>query len=210
MAAITLRQVKGTPLSIVEVDNNFIYLNTAITNLASSPVFTGAVTNIGGVSTTTAITATSNTVNVTGTNIGLYGQASNGLNNYALYLNSGDIYSANAQSWTLNGNLTFSGTGDIIATNFNSLSDESLKENVKEIVNPISVINSLSGVSFTWKESGESAYGFIAQEVEKVLPEIVSTSDEGIKSVKYLQLIAFLLEAIKDQEVRLTKIESKL
>jgi hypothetical protein len=146
MAAITLRQVKGTPLSIVEVDNNFINLNTDITTFST---------------TVTSLT-----------------------------------------------NGSFAGT--ITAQDFNALSDESLKENVSEIVNPISVINSLSGVSFTWKESGESAYGFIAQEVEKVLPEIVSTSDEGIKSVKYLQLIAFLLEAIKDQEVRLTKIESKL
>ena len=210
MAAITLRQVKGTPLSIVEVDNNFINLNTAITNLAASPVFTGSSTTIAGTPSTVAITASSNTVNTTGSNIGLYGDANNGLNNYALFLNNGNIYSANPQTWILNGDLTFSGTGDIIAQNFNSLSDEALKENVSEIVDPISTLDALTGVSFNWKDSGEKAYGLIAQEVEKVLPEIVSTSEEGIKSVKYLQLIAFLLEAIKAQEVRLTKIEASL
>ena len=44
-----------------------------------------------------------------GMNIGLYGNASNGSANYALYMAGGDIYATGAQSWTLNGNLTFSG-----------------------------------------------------------------------------------------------------
>ena len=45
-----------------------------------------------------------------GLNIGLYGDCANGSSNYALYLNNGDIYTAGAKTWTLNGNLTFSGT----------------------------------------------------------------------------------------------------
>ena len=51
-----------------------------------------------------------------GLNVGLYGDASNGASNYALYLNSGGVYSANALTWTLNGNLTFSGAYTVSAT----------------------------------------------------------------------------------------------
>jgi hypothetical protein len=51
-----------------------------------------------------------------GSNVGLYGDATNGLNNYSLYLNNGDIYSSGAKTWYLNGNLTFNGAYTISAT----------------------------------------------------------------------------------------------
>jgi hypothetical protein len=230
MATITLRQVKGTPLSIVEVDSNFTNLNTdliatqstvsghttsistlnnTVTNLATSPVFSGNVVLSTDTTSSIAINAISNNTHIGGANVGLFGSATNGLTNYALYMDYGDIYSAHPQTWFLNGDLTFNGSYSVIATDFNSISDKSLKSNVKPITNPLNVINSLQGVSFKWKDSKENAYGFIAQEVEKVLPEIISTSEEGIKSVKYLQLIAFLVEAIKDQDIRIKKLELK-
>jgi hypothetical protein len=145
-----------------------------------------------------------------GSNIGLYGDAANGLSNYSLYLNNGDIYSTGAKSWALNGNLTFTGAYSVEAVDFNSTSDISLKENVKSIDNGIELINKLNPVSFTWKENGQPAYGFIAQEVEQVLPELVSKNSEGIKSVKYLHMIALLMEAVKSQNSVIESMEQRI
>ena len=50
----------------------------------------------------------------------------------------------------------------------------------------------------------------IAQEVEDVLPDVVSTNDEGIKSVKYGNMVAVLIEAIKEQQLRIEVLEAKL
>jgi hypothetical protein len=98
-------------------------------------------------------------------------------------------------------------------------SDISLKENINVIPNALNKLMNIRGVSFDWNQSyidergGEDGYfvrkkdvGIIAQEVEKILPEVVATRDNGIKAVKYEKLIALLIEAIKELN---EKIESK-
>jgi len=89
-------------------------------------------------------------------------------------------------------------TGTLNATEFNSLSDVSVKTNINEIGNGLDVINAIAGVEFDWKDNGNHSAGVIAQELEKVLPHLVSTSDEGMKSVNYAGLSAYLLSAIKE------------
>jgi len=92
-------------------------------------------------------------------------------------------------------------------------SDINLKENINEISNPLEKLQEIRGVSFDWKDSyikkkgGEDDYfvrkhdiGVIAQEVEKVLPEIVAERDDGTKAVKYEKLTALLIESIKEQQ----------
>ena len=99
--------------------------------------------------------------------------------------------------------LTFNpSTGTLSSTIFNSLSDASLKENVTKIDDALSVINSISGVSFTWKDNGNKSYGVIAQEVEKTIPELVSDIN-NVKTVNYDGIIAFLIEAIKQLNAKL-------
>jgi len=86
---------------------------------------------------------------------------------------------------------------DIIAF---ASSDERLKDNVSTIESPLEKINKLRGVYFEWSEnSGKNGkdYGVIAQEVEKVMPEIVETRDDGYKAVRYEKLIPLLIESIK-------------
>ena len=113
-----------------------------------------------------------------------------------------------------NENITFSkdvsSAFDITAANFNTTSDASLKTNISTFANPLDTINSLRGVAFDWINSGKSEIGVIAQEVEKVLPDLVSTNKEGIKSVKYGNLIAVLIEAVKDQQSQINELKSKL
>jgi hypothetical protein len=98
-------------------------------------------------------------------------------------------------------------TGTLNATVFNSLSDESLKENVSIISNAVSTVRQLEGVSFTWKENGIKSYGVIAQQLEKILPELVAGDDK--KTVNYSGLIAFLINSIKELDDRVRQLEAK-
>ena len=102
----------------------------------------------------------------------------------------------------------FSGT--VNAANFNTTSDQTLKTNVETLSGSLDAVKSLRGVSFDWLENGGSEIGVIAQEVEAVLPDVVSTNDEGIKSVKYGNMVAVLIEAIKEQQLRIEALEAKL
>ena len=107
-------------------------------------------------------------------------------------------------------NLTFNpSTGNLSAVDFNSTSDQNLKENIKPIDNPIEKVIQLSGVTFDWKSSQQSSAGVIAQEVEKVLPEIVREND-GHKSVSYNGLIGLLIEVVKDQQEQINTLSNRI
>jgi hypothetical protein len=88
-------------------------------------------------------------------------------------------------------------TGDLSATNFNSLSDLKAKENFEPITDPFSILDKIDTLKFTWKDNGEISYGMIAQELEKVMPELVKENPSGQKTVNYIPLIAILIEAVK-------------
>ena len=100
-------------------------------------------------------------------------------------------------------------SGSLSATDFNSLSDITLKENVKPIINGNKILEKINPVSFNWKENGITSYGVIAQEVEKVLPDIVKSGDGGLRTVSYQQLIAFLIDAVKEHQKEIKKIKKK-
>ncbi len=86
--------------------------------------------------------------------------------------------------------------GTVCATDFNSTSDISLKENIKVVSDPLSKVIKLNGVSFDWKETKKGSYGVIAQELEQVFPELVKGNT--IKTVNYNGIIAVLIESIKE------------
>jgi hypothetical protein len=102
----------------------------------------------------------------------------------------------------------FSGT--VNAANFNTTSDATLKTNVETLTGSLDAVKSLRGVSFDWLENGGSEVGVIAQEVEAVLPDVVSTNDQGIKSVKYGNMVALLIEAMKEQQAQIDELKAKL
>lgn len=78
-------------------------------------------------------------------------------------------------------------------------SDESLKENIRPLEGSLDKILQLEGVSYTWKENKSQDVGLIAQNVEKVYPELVKTED-GKKQVDYQKLVAPLIEAVREQQ----------
>lgn len=116
--------------------------------------------------------------------------------------------------------------GEIRATNEITAyysSDIRLKENIRLIADPITIVNQIRGVYYDWTDEhitargGEDGYfvrkhdiGVIAQEVEAVLPEIVATRDDGTKVVKYEKLVALLIEAVKDQQRQINQISQAL
>ena len=101
-----------------------------------------------------------------------------------------------------------------------STSDQRFKENIHTLNGSLQKITSIRGVSFTWKTNDEinkikgiktdsvdnsrlqegTQLGVIAQEVEKVLPELVYTDEGGFKSVDYIKLTPVLIEAMKEQQ----------
>jgi hypothetical protein len=96
---------------------------------------------------------------------------------------------------------------------FVDVSDQSLKENVVTIDGALSKVNQLQGRYFTWideNQSDDRQIGFIAQEVEAVIPELVTTSDTGIKGVSYGKATALLVEAIKEQQTMIEQLQARL
>lgn len=87
-------------------------------------------------------------------------------------------------------------TGNVTATNFDSLSDINYKKNINTITDALDKVNQLNGVSFEWKQNGNISYGVIAQELQKVLPELVQ--GDNPKTVNYSGIIGVLIEAVKE------------
>lgn len=114
----------------------------------------------------------------------------------------------NDQNGNITGNLTVSGT--VSAADLNSTSDRNLKDNIESIENGMDILKSIRGVSFNWKGNGNRAYGVIAQEIEEVIPEAVTTTEAGDKYMNYLQLIPFLINAIQSQQEEINLLKSKL
>ena len=101
-------------------------------------------------------------------------------------------------------------SGDITA--FYS-SDERLKDNVTPIASALDKINSIGGYEFDWNSNSEHSghdVGVIAQEIEKVLPEVVAQRDNGYLAVRYEKIVALLIQAIKEQQSQIDDLKSRL
>jgi len=122
-------------------------------------------------------------------------------------ITSGNLSSANVSSTKLYFNPS---TGTLNATTVNSLSDKSHKTNIRPIENSVALVQRLQGVRFDWLENNKPSLGVIAQEVEEVLPEVVETNEDGTKSVSYGNIVGLLIEAIKEQQIRIEELEKRL
>ena len=113
-------------------------------------------------------------------------------------------------SLTIGGTLTVS--GDVVA--YGSPSDVRLKENIKTIESALDKVSKLQGVTFDWKKSDnildiKEDIGFIAQDVQKVVPELVRENEDGMLSMRHQGVVPILLEAIKELEARVKELEKK-
>ena len=133
---------------------------------------------------------------------------------------SGDVKVTTSLGVGVNANGTsgrIDAANDIVAY---SSSDKNWKKNIKPIENAVEKVKQISGNTFEWIEDTNPVgrvhgnkgkdVGVIAQEIEAVLPEIVTTRESGMKAVKYDKLVALLIEAIKEQQKQIDELKAKL
>lgn len=89
-------------------------------------------------------------------------------------------------------------------------SDERLKENIYPIDNASSRVSQIEGVYFNWKEKEGKRVGVLAQQVEKVLPEVVSKDNNGYLNVDYGGIVPLLIEAINEQKSIIDDLEARI
>ena len=95
-------------------------------------------------------------------------------------------------------NSTFAGDDLTVQGDVNSVSDVRTKENIETVENGLDLVSQLRGVWYNKIAEEDRKVGVIAQEVEEVLPEVVHTDTEGMKSVDYGKMVGVLIEAIKE------------
>jgi hypothetical protein len=144
-------------------------------------------------------------------------------NPYGLYLNVGSSSSGipfrvdqgGAQLLQVANNGDVLARGQFIANQFQITSDAKFKKDLQSIHNPLDKVIKMNGISYEWKRVEYSDmnfpqgrhYGVIAQEMEKVLPEVVNTASDGTKSVAYPEIIPVLIEAIKEQQKEIEQLK---
>ena len=115
-----------------------------------------------------------------------------------------DMYINNVHKYRFEADGDFHADGDVIAYSTTTPSDQRLKENVKVIDSALDKLDQISGVTFDWIDRDDKrSGGVIAQELEKVMPEIVKEIDnlkdeDKFKAVDYNGVIALLIEAVKE------------
>jgi len=191
-----------TPTINSSTGNTQVATTAYVNNKANSGVtFTASITgSAGSVANTGIIGAVGPTITDDTTNSGA---------RYVTFTTqtSGTQTIANVSS----SKLTFEpSTGTLSATVMTSTSDENLKENIVEISNALNTVMRLKGVEYNWKDTGEKGMGLIAQDVEKIIPYLISENENG-KSVMYQNMIGLLVQAIKElkQEIDRLKGDNK-
>ena len=128
----------------------------------------------------------------TGTEIGFYNNA--GAIGCRMTLSNGD----------------FTTSGQVYAFgNVTAASDARLKTNVEQIRDALTLVNRMRGVFYKRVDTDENQVGVIAQEMQEVIPQVVSENADGMLGVSYGNLTAVLIEAVKELSERLDKIEAR-
>ena len=105
---------------------------------------------------------------------------------------------------------SISAVGNSYASTHINTSDKKLKKNIEPIKDSLTKILSLEGKNYEWKDETKPGkqYGLIAQDVEKIIPELVTQGET--KYLEYTGIIPVLIEAIKDQQKQIEELKSKI
>ena len=176
---------------------------------SNTTAFGRAVTVSGTQSVGIGLDSTPRTVSQSNTFAVVGGRTGLGLVNPSMRLEVTDT--------TTNNVAKFNGTGVnqctvVAGTGWSCSSDETLKTNILSISNGLGVITQLQGVTYNWKSdpNGTRQDGFIAQDIQKILPELVTTDSNGKLSLNKDGIMPFIVEAIKEQNGNLDKTNQQL
>jgi uncharacterized protein YidB (DUF937 family) len=120
-----------------------------------------------------------------------------------LYHNAGQKLTTTSTGVSITGALVAS--GDVTA-----FSDARVKENVETLPNALESVKQMRGVTYNKIGEEKQSVGVIAQELEEVVPQLVHTDEEGMKSVAYGNITAVLIEALKEQQAQIEELKSRL
>ncbi len=101
---------------------------------------------------------------------------------------------------------------DPIADGWTLYSSRRWKENIVPLTNALAKVEQLQGVEYDWKSNGQHDIGLIAEEVGRVVPEVVTYESNGVdaKSVDYARLVALLIEGMKEQQRQIEDLRTAL
>ena len=213
----------GTKLDGIEsgatADQTAAEIRTLVESASDSNVFTDADhTKLNGIEasatadqTTSEILALINSSDIY-TSTGAFGISSS--NNIDFTADSRmAIHINGSEEFRFESDGDFHADGDVYAFSTTVSSDENLKKDITIVSDAVTKVEALKGVTFKWKKNDADSAGIIAQDVEKVLPEVVKTVNdtEGneFKAVNYAGLTSILIEAIKDLSARIKVLEAK-
>ena len=111
----------------------------------------------------------------------------------------------NAIIFTMDNSGNFTAAGNVTA-----FSDVRLKVNIHPLQDSLSKVQQIQGVSYERKSDGEKKIGFVAQDLQKVLPEVVIENHDGMLSVDYGNVVALLVEAIKEQQAQIESLRNEI
>ena len=144
---------------------------------------------------------------------GAYNSSENAYDHFTIWQDNISNYNARQFYVTNVGNVY--AKGDVTAFQSSNMSDIRLKKDVKPIENALDIVDKLNGVTFTWKRDDKKSLGFIAQDVEKVVPELVEDKpaiddpDTLHKTVNYANMVAILTEAVKELKAEVEELKNK-
>ncbi len=104
---------------------------------------------------------------------------------------------------------TISGTTHY-GTAFQYTSDARLKKNIIDFTEGLNFVNKMRPVRYQWKSNSKHDIGFIAQDIEKIAPELTGTDDKGIKRIDYAKMVPILVKAIQEQQIQIDQLKKQL
>jgi hypothetical protein len=212
--AITFRANKGQALSYAEMDTNF-----------GSYFYSSSLENNGAELVLHYTSSLNVPINQPEHRINLVKGVNGGANRRVAYYKSTSALSS-SQGFIVDGTkvgINVDETNDIPLTyqlevsgsirasqSVLSNSDRRLKQKIRPITNGSNIVSSLEGVEFEWTGRNGKQYGVIAQDIQKVIPQVVSEDNMGYLSVNYSAIIPFLIESIKELQKEVKELKAKL
>lgn len=188
----------------VTFNNNVTFASSYTATFSGTAAFSGTATFNGSVSFTGSVLSTQNISVVSGTSERRVLLGSSGGYFYANASTAGWANSSGSDrvSWNISTG-AFTAAGDVTA-----FSDAKLKDDIRTIEGATDLVRKMRGVWFTRVDIDQASVGVIAQEMQKVVPEVVHDND-GTLSVAYGNLVGVLIETIKELDGRIKKLENR-